>query len=515
MIDNSFTKEKRKIFMAELKQETNTFLPVPTPLDNFKVKNKILSGNKAVIDTYAKTNTVIGGFISGCNKHEIEPIISLVANAEPGGVVKQSAYEKLRGVILSDLKKQQQIDGVVISLHGSMVAEECDDPEGDILQSIRDVIGNDIPIVGVLDLHANVTQTMTENADVLLVYKTYPHVDTEKRGLEAIDIVCQIIMKSITPTMHWVRIPALLISLNMRTTIPDGPMTEMIKIARDIEKSIEVLDISVAGGFPYADIPTLGAGIICTTNNNRELAQSISKDLAEKLWNIKEKFLVDLLSPEEALNIAIKSKKGPIVLADVSDNPQSGGSGDTTGLLKAAMDKKVQNILFSIFYDPETVKHAIRIGEGGTSGFSIGGKVYPQHGEPCELMAKVIKISDGSYTHMGPMNYGVKGWMGNTVVLEVINDDIVANGGSFVIVASERRMSTNDPEMLRSLGIRPENFKILALKSKGHFRAAFEPIVEVILDVDTPGFSSLNLRNYSFSKITRPVWPLDDISYPG
>ncbi len=285
--DNYFC-SSAPVFIAELSQETNNFVPMKTDIEEFKRFFGLIKGEDAK-KKYTGTNTVVGGFIDGCYQSSQDTFLSLIASAHPGGLLTKHTYEMLRDSIIDDFKKCSNISGVLISLHGSMVAEDYDDPEGDILKLIRQVIGYQVPIVGVIDMHASVTQEMINNADVLLGFNTWPHVDLKERGIEAAKILNQILMGKLYPVMRWVKLPLIATGPKANTNYVDGPITRLQQLSREYEKAEDIVDISILNGF-YCDIPHSGASVICTTNNNSELAQKLLEFLLTSYGTAEKNF---------------------------------------------------------------------------------------------------------------------------------------------------------------------------------------------------------------------------------
>lgn len=516
----------RCIFLAEFSQETNAFCPLATGIPEFQGGHDRVPAGDDLIDLYDGTNTVLGGMLEECRRRGWQVVPSIAAHAYPAGPLTHDCYESLRDRILDDLRRATP-DGVLLSLHGAMVADGYPDPEGDLLSRVRTSVGARVPIVGVLDLHGNVSATMVAAADFLIGYREYPHVDTRARGEEAAACLADILAGHLRPSMALVQIPALLVSMNMRTD--RGPMAEAFGIASDIERRPGAVDVSLFGGFPYADVPDACASALCTTNGDIEAARQWAIDAALALWTRRHAFDVRGGGAEEGVRRAMAAARGPVVIADVADNPASGGVGDHPALLRAALGMGATDCVASLFYDPETVGQAVGAGEGAEVRFRIGGKVPvvaiasesaqlnrpvavagPDLG-PVEVRARVRRLADGRFTLRGPMGRGLRVDIGKTAVLTVTGGPAVASPpGTVEIVVAERRRSTDDPELLRVLGIEPTQRRLLLLKSKGHFRAAFGPMVAEIIDVDTGGAATLDLGRLPFRRVRRPVFPLDD-----
>ena len=279
-------------------------------------------------------------------------------------------------------------------------------------------------------------------------------------------------------------------------------MVKIFERAYKIERDPLVVNVNVAGGFPFMDTEEAGFSIVVITNNDRELAEKYAQQLSDFAWSVRREFLKPLTPVPEAVKRAMEAKEGPVILADVADNPGGGGSGDGTVVLKTLLDMGARNVGFALIKDPEAVDKAIKAGVGGMVTMMIGGKTDKFHGPPVKITGRVRTITDGVFIHKGPMSTGSKGEVGRSVVLAV-------NGVELIV--SELKMAPNDPEIFRRHGIEPTEKRILVVKSRGHFRAGYEPFAKEIIEVDAPGVASPNLKQFPYKHVRRPIFPLDDI----
>lgn len=475
--------------------ETNTFSAVPTTLESFK-DVKYHTGSD-LISAFRGTSTITGGFIDRSEKLGIELKPLLWTFATPSGTVKHSAYDCLKSELIERLKKSKEIDGVLLDLHGAMVTTELEDAEGDLLREVRQVIGSK-PIVTTLDLHANITTQMAEFADVIIGFDTYPHVDCYERGLEATDVINNVVRGHIKPFMSYRQLPLLTPPPSQCTMKPT--MKRVLQRLHELESKPGVVTATLSMGFPFADIHDAGASVLVTSDGDPDLAKHYANKFAQHLWDIKDDFRADLVSIEKAIQHSASSTGHPIIFSEGSDNPGGGGPCDGTHILRALIEADVQNALVAIITDPESVQQAINAGQGHDVQLNLGGKTDPLHGEPVRITGQVKTITDGVFVHKGPMRQGTVGNMGRTVVVQV---------GGVEIIVSEKRIQPFDAEVIRSVGIDPEDRKIVVLKSAVHFRADFTPFAHEILDVDTPGVHSPNLFSYKFENLRRPIFPLD------
>ncbi len=487
--------QKLRVAVGGFSHETHSFSPVKTDLADFMRR---AGAGAEMISRYRKTNTEMGGYIDAAEELGIELIPLVSASAGPSGPVSDEAYETIKSRLLTGIQEALPLDGVLLSLHGAMVTERLQDPEGDLISSVRALVGPDTVVGSTFDLHGNISPDMVRDLDLLFAYKTYPHIDGYEQAVACARAFVEMKRGDLRPTRHIEKPPWMPHSMNMRTA--GGPMAEIEDRARGWERHPGVVNVSVFGGFPWSDVFCVGFSVVVTTNGDPELAEKVAKDVAAYGWDRRRQFTVEWTPLDRAIDEAVAAPRRPVVLVDAADNPGSGGTGDTTGLLRTLVSRGVRDAVVALIKDPETVAKAIEVGVGNSATFCVGGKDSPEYGAPVQVEATVRTISDGVFTRKGPMSTGTRASVGRVAVLEV-------NG--LEIVVSEVASSTNDPELLRRHGIEPTDRAILALKVKGHFRAAFEPIVARIIEVDLPGLAALNFGTFNYRHIPRPIYPLD------
>jgi microcystin degradation protein MlrC len=487
-----------KFVVAMLSHETNMFSSVKTELRHFKERE--LYYGEEMFTILKGTKTSIGGVMDAAKANSIELIPTVAANAMPSGLVTAEAYGTLKGKIMDGIKAAGTVDGVVAVLHGSMAVEGIGNAEGDFLRDARRIVGPQTPVVCTLDLHATVTKLMIDSCDAMFGFNTNPHIDSYERAVEAVNAAVAIKTGNIKPVMALRKPPMMPPTINMRTT--EGPMVKIFERAYKMEQDPPVINVNVAGGFPFMDTQEAGFSIVVITNNDRELAEKYAQQLSDFAWSIRREFLKPLTPVPEAVKRAMEAKEGPVILADVADNPGGGGSGDGTVVLKTLLDMGARDVGFALIKDPEAVDKAITAGVGATVTMMVGGKTDNFHGPSVKITGRVKTITDGVFIHKGPMGTGSKGEIGRSVVLEV-------NGVELII--SELKMAPNDPEIFRRHGIEPTEKRILIVKSRGHFRAGYEPFAKEIIEVDAPGVASPHLKQFPYKHVRRPIFPLDDI----
>jgi microcystin degradation protein MlrC len=468
---------------------------ISTGLDEFK-NRKLLIGNELFND-FTGTATPAGGIIEGCRMHGFELVPTVFASATPSGIVTKKAFDTILGGILDGIREAEPFDAAVLHLHGAGVSEEYPDIEGKVLEEVRKITG-DRPLVSTFDLHANYTRRMVMSADMLIGYDTYPHVDGYERGLEAIELTAKMLKGSLRPTLGF-RQPPMLPALQVQFT-GRHPMSRLIDEAHRMEQLEGVETVTVAAGFPWSDIPEAGMSFIVTTNNDQELADRLVGELHDMAWDMRRDFLVRPTPLGEALRHVKMAKKGPIVLADIGDNPGGGAPEDGTVVLKAILDEGLTGGVVAVIWDPESVNAAVEVGVGEVVTLSLGGKTDNMHGSPLEVSGVVKHVSDGKFINIGPMGTGAESDMGKTIVLDI--------GGNDVIVTS-KRLQPYDLGLYECLGIDIKGKRFAVVKSSVHYRAAHEPIASEIIELDTPGLTSPRLAGFEFKNIRRPIFPLD------
>ncbi len=486
-----------RFFVAMVSHETNTFSPISTDRRQFEARDLRYGGE--ILEAYRGTGTCLGGMIDGAAARGITLVPSLAASASPAGRVTTAFYAEARERLLADLRAAGPLDGVLLDLHGAMVVEGVDDGEGDLLGAVRATVGA-VPIAVTLDFHANVTRAMAETATLLHGYKTYPHVDMDARGREAAARLADVAAGRVRPTVAYRQPPMLPPIAGQLTT--RGPMRRLYDLADAMEARPGVLSISIFAGFPLADIHDAGLSVYVVTDGDQARADALADELVAAAWALRREFLHTALPVKDAVARARALDGRPVVLADIADNTGGGAAGDTTEILRELLRVGARSATLACLWDPLAVRACLEAGVGATVSLAVGGKVDPRHGAPLAVTGRVRTLSDGRFVHKGPMFRGLEGRLGPTAVLDV-ND--------VKVILISHRWQMLDPEMIRFVGIDPLGEKILVVKSSIHYRAAFEPIARAILEVDAPGLSSSNLGRFTFTRVRRPIFPLDDI----
>ncbi len=491
----------KRVLFAQIMHETNTFSILPTDEEAYR-RRYLLSG-KTILDRFKDTSTELGGFIDAAAEYGWEPAPAIAANATPSGKVTARCWDMLRRSVFEAIQSEGPVDGICLAMHGAMVTETEDDAEGALLAELRGRLGPDVPIALTLDLHANVSDTMAANANFIIAYHTYPHIDQYERGREAARLVQAAMAGEITSRCAIARPPALDGCDHGRTQ--SGPMVELERMARTFEQEPGIHVVSVHAGFGWSDVPFAGPSVAVSHAPGSETrAREILDGMIAYIWQTRREASVRHVPLGEAMEEALAGMPGdkPLVIADATDNPGAGGYADTTNLLRAMIASGLENAAFCAIVDNAAVMKGQAAGVGATISVDLGGHTDPRFGAPIACEGIVRHLSDGSFVHDGPMWAGVPITMGPTMVLGI--------GGIDVIVCTNR-MQTTDLQAFLSQGVDPRTCSVVAVKSSHHFRAAFQPISRKVIVADSGSLCSHDYRRFSYAKLRRPIWPLDDL----
>ena len=492
------------VLSAEFQNEINAFSIVPTTYDSYR-QDVLLFGEEAVA-ARAGANTELAGFADAARAYGWKLIHTVSAIAEPAGAVTRDAYDRIAGVIVAAARAHAgRIDGVLLGLHGAMVTEFCGDGEGELLRRLREALGPDVPIAMTLDPHGNVSRAMCDLADIIVSYKTYPHVDMRDTAFQAGAILHRTMRGEIHPVTIRVARPMLEEANGGRTDI--GAMLRRLELAREYERRPDVYAVSINSGFPNADIADAGPTVLVTGEGDFQAHVRFASGIADNIWQGRADVLEELYAPAEAVDICLEylahgdGTAGPFVLADYADNPGGGAYGDATNLLAAMLAGGIADACFGPVVDPEAVTELFRHQPGERVQLRLGGKIDAAvGGPPLDLNATLVSLSAGDWVGSGAMMGGLAFSWGPTAVVLV--------GGIEVLVVS-KSMQILDLEQFRAFGIDPQNKRVVGLKSMQHFRAVFQPIAARIVLCDSGALCTRDYRVLPFRHVSRPVYPLD------
>ncbi len=492
-----------RIAIGGILHETSTFSNVPTTLADFM---RTAAEGQEIIHNFTHTKSAMGGFIDAARDFNFEVVPTFHASTAPAGLVTGEALIALTTQLVQGLKAARQsgpLDGIMLDLHGAMISEIDYDAESYLLRAVRKAVGPELPIIVELDLHGNITPEMVRLATVCVAYDEYPHIDMYDRGYESGLIMSKIVRGGAKPTAAIVNIP-LLAGIQREYTFAE-PMLSVKHLAHDLENERGILNVSYLPGFCFSDIPQTNFSVIVTSDNDLAQAQSSANRLASYIWDHREDFVVRPMAIDAAIEHAMHSPAGPIVLADIGDNPGAGAPADGTVMLEALLRHGARRTVIAPINDPAAVIVATQAGVGNTLTLTLGGKADGLHGSPLSVTARVVRLTDGEFVHTGPMGTGVLSKMGPSAVLQVEGQ----KGGEVSVLVTTYRHQPLDLAMLQSQGLEPTEYQIVVVKSSVHYRAAFTPIAHEIIEVDTPGISNPAFDRLEFKNLKRPIYPLD------
>ena len=446
------------------------------------------------------------GFLAQMNRTgPWQPVALRMAAAQPGGPVEHAYFVELVNDIEERLRAALPLDAVFISSHGAALTTQSDDPDGELFARIRAIVGPAVPIVAVLDLHTNVSRRMTDALSALIAYRCNPHTDLFERGEEAARHLHTLLANG-PGVVELVKLP-LVPPATAQLVASGTPYAELIEIG---QKHVggAILNVSLCGGFALADCDKCGFAVAVTARDgNRQAAAALALELATTVWNWREKFVSRLTPVDQAVQAALAASEPgaqALILADVADNPGAGGGGNTLTLLQALLNAGAQQVLLGVFTDAELAREAHALGVGADFEANFNRDSTDQRFAPAFAhSARVLALANGLFVGRRGMVKGSQQDQGLSALLDL--------GGVRLAVISKRQQLL-DPAQLEVLGVDLASVRTLVVKSRGHFRAAFDEFAppERILEVDCPGLTTPNLKTLPWTRMPRPIFPIDD-----
>lgn len=485
-----------KVAVAGFAHESNSFSSQPTALEDFTIHE-----GSEVLDHQRDTYHEITGYIAAADDLGLELCPVLAAYATPSGPVTSVAYENLAGRIVAGIAALSQVDGVLLALHGAMVAEEFPHADAETVCRVRALVGADVPIVVTHDYHANVPPALVEAADALIIYKTNPHVDQRERGIEAATILARTIRDEVKPAMSLAKPPVVFNIYFHNTSV--APMQPLMQQAIELEQKAGILSCSLAAGYQYADVPGMAPSVVVVTDGDQGLADAEAKRLADEIWAVREDLMLDVAGPAEAVRQALASDIFPVTLLDFGDNIGGGSVGDSTFVLEQLLVQKADGWVVTL-WDPSAAQVCFDAGIGAQVSLLVGAGTDSEHGTPQDVTGTVRTLSDGSYEERERRHGGGRlHSQGNTAVIRV-----ASGKGSGLLVVNSERESPNSIHQITSVGIAPEQQKILVAKGAIAPRAAYEPVSPKLIEVDSGGACWIGRgpENYQLAKKDLYEW---------
>lgn len=457
-----------RVFAGGVVTETNTLSPMPTALADFEVMRAAdferdgFNPNSALDAIHKRTLARGWEFRFG-----------LTAFAQPAGITVRSAYESLRDELLDSLRASMPVDMVLLPLHGAMVADGYDDCEADLTQLVRAIVGPDVPIGVELDLHCHLSQELIDTADVVVIFKEYPHIDMADRAVELFDLVAATAEGKIKPTMA-------LFDCRMMSLYktPFEPVRGFVDDMMAAEKRGEALSLSLAHGFPWGDVPDFGCRMLAITDNDPEGAARLAREWGMRFHDMRREVTHQALSLNEALDSALAATAGPVVVADQSDNPGGGAPSDSTFVLRELLARRAEGVALGMMWDPIVVRVASGAGEGAWLSLRLGGKMGPMSGDPLDVEAQVLRV-EPRLQQVWPQTEGdIVHECGAAVLLRIGGVDVVVN---------DKRGQVFSPSVFTNMGVDVLAKRVLVVKSTQHFYGGFAPIASEVIYMGAPG----------------------------
>jgi microcystin degradation protein MlrC len=486
-----------RVGIIALLQESNTFIAAPTTFAHFE--QDLLAEGEDVRTRLADAHHEVGGFFAGLAEEKIDAVPIFAARALPFGIVAADAFDALLARMDAAIERAGPIDGLLVAPHGATVAANHPDADGHWLSRLRQRFGKSFPIIGTLDLHANVSPKMVAACDALIGYRTNPHLDQRKRGIDAAKLMARTLRGEVKPCMAAAFLP-LAVNIERQLTA-EQPCKSVYEYADMLLEEPGVLSNTVILGFPYADVAEMGSCAIVVANNDFAVAENAVTKLADFWWQRREQFVGNLISIDAALEQAAKLE-GPITLLDMGDNVGGGSPADGTELAHALARRPELMPAYVCLYDPESVTLARNAGVGATVSLRVGGKSDDRHGKPFAADFRVIGLFDGKFSETKPRH-------GGFLHFDQGASAVVRTEHGLTILLTSKRMVPFSIQQLVSCGLDPATFRILVAKGVHAPVAAYAPVSKHLIRVDTPGVTTADLSRLEYTHRRRPMFPFE------
>lgn len=483
-----------RIAIGGILTECNHFGGLPIDMESFAACE--LFRGAEVLEL---TNSVVGGMLNILMQSNAEPVPLLYASACPGGPITGECYRQLRGELLQYLKESMPIDGILLPLHGSALVEGLDDPEGQILKLVRQLVGPSVPVVATLDLHANVTADMVQSADALLAWETYPHSDQYFTGGRAARLLIDIFDEKCRPTMVAAKVPVITSAIHGSTHGKD-PFADLMRLTKSLERRPRVLSTSLFLVHPYMDVAGMGSGGLVITDNDIGLAEEYASGIAMQYWQRRCDLEPETCTPAEAIVRGLEIDGGPVILVEAADCCGGGAAGDSIATLSSLVDSGTDQLSFVPVVDPAAAAACHLAGTGMKLTLTLGHQLDSRWGIPRQFCGTVESLNDGRFTYCGGQWEGRQVSMGPTAVFAI--------GAIRVVIMSRATYDWAD-EQIRTVGLNPCDAKFIVAKNPMNYRLAYGSIAKASIILDTPGPTPPTLRNVPFTKLQRPWFPAD------
>lgn len=482
------------MFTAALATETNTFSPILIDRRAFEASLYAKPGEHPETPTLCTAPITVGRRV--CAERGWELIEGTAAWADPAGLINKATYEGLRDEILGQLRAALPVDGVVLGLHGAMVAQGYDDPEGDFLARVREMVGPDVLICAELDPHSHLTARRVAAADFFVVFKEFPHTDFVDRAEDLWRIAVDRLEGRTAPVMS-------VFDCRMIDVFPTSrePMRSFVdRLVRIEQSDPDILSISVIHGFMAGDVPEMGTKIVVVSNGKSEKGAALAEKLGRELYALRGTFRAPEHDEHDAVGKALAAREGPVVIADMWDNPGGGTAGDATVVLQALIDANAANVAVGTIWDPIAVQICMAAGEGAEIPLRFGAKSAPHTGAPIDKWVRVEKLVRNASQRFGQSHVP-------------IGDSALVSFDGIEVILNSTRAQSFDPSLFEAMGIDPRTRRILLIKSTNHFYDSFSRIASEIIYCSAGRPYPNDPATTPYRKARRDIWPMVEVAW--
>lgn len=492
----------KRVAVIGFLHESNTFASTRTTKQNFEESD--FQVGEEIVARWGDAYHELGGFLAGCEEQGLEAVPILAAWATPSGTVERQAYEDILGEIIDRLKDAGPVDGVLLALHGAMTVEGLESGDGETVSRIRGVIGANLPLVLSLDHHANISAPMGVEPHVTIAYRTYPHVDQRDRGVESARVMRGLVDGKVDARQTLIKLPLLIHIVRQFTS--DGAMKRLYDGLEEVVVRPGIVSASIAPGYIYADVPDMGVSVVVSANGDQALADECARELAHLAMSLRGDLNAALPSAEEAVREAM-TVDGTVSLMDCGDNIGGGGPGDSTILFREVL-RQGGGATCVVLHDPKAAMECFNGGIGARVTLRVGDRTTHEENERLVIEGEVVGLSDGLFTETQARHGGQRYFdQGRTAIIRTVD-------GHTVVLNSLRVMPTS-LEQLLSLELDPRAFRMIIVKGATAPRAAYEPVSDRVIAVDTPGITQAGPETFEYKNRPRPLFPLDELEGEG
>jgi len=483
-----------RIAIGNIFTESNHLVGTRTELEDF-ARTELRRGKEIL----RVTDGVVGGALEVLRQRRIDIRPTLVASAYPGGILSKRCYTTLKEELLERLRKELPVSGVIAPLHGGAAVEHLGDLEGDLLGSVRKLVGPEVPVVATLDCHAHVTQAMVEHANALVAWETYPHRDTFETGVRGAQLLLDILDGRLQPVMALAKVP-MIVSGFYGATAPPSPFAGVMGLAKSREGQGNIVSTSAFLVQPHLDLPDMGGGGLAISNGDVDAAVTAAKEVAAYYWEHRFDFEPPTWSPADAVAEGLESDQAPLLLLEVADCVGGGAAGDSVAALRALIQAPRKVPALAMLVDPEAQKVCRRAGVGAQVELELGHRVDPRWGAPLAVRAQVEKLTDGQFTYSGGIWEGEVGHMGPAAKIRI--------GAIEVLISTHGTYDWSD-EQYTAMDMDTSAAKFIVVKNPMNYRVGYADRHASAYVLDTPGPTTALLGNVDFQRLERPYFPRD------